>query len=474
MTGLIIEKNYIDGEWVGHQETIAVTNPATGETLGHIPKMSAAEVEKAIAAAHAAFPSWSAKTVYERAEIMRKWGDLIARHKDDIAKIITQESGKPLKEALGEVHSGNIDWSAEEAKRAYGRNIPTPVAGRDIMVIKQPIGVSGMITPWNFPFSMITRKVSPALAAGCTVVLKPDDQTPFTALALARLAEEAGLPKGVLNIITGDAPTIGKILTTHDKVRKISFTGSTRVGKLLMAQASETVKKVSLELGGNAPFIVFDSADMDVVIKSMLEAKIRNAGQTCVCPNRAYVHNTRHDEFVTRLTEEFKKLKIGNGLEDGVQVGPLINAKGLEKVERLVTRALDAGAKVVVGGKRHALGGTFYEPTILTGIKPEMEISCEEIFGPVVAVQKFTDENDVIRQANDTTFGLASYFFTSDLRQMQRVSKALEYGMVGVNTGMMSFACAPFGGVKQSGIGRECGTEGVEEYLETKYIAVQS
>ena len=388
----IIEKNYINGEWVTGPAAITVTNPATGETLGTVPDMAVEQVEQAIAAAHAAFPAWAALTAYERAAIMHRWSDLIMANQQELARIITLESGKPLKEALAEANTNNIDWNAEEAKRAYGQTIPSPAAGRDLLTIKQPVGVCGMITPWNFPFAMITRKVAPALAAGCTVVLKPDTQTPFTALALAKLAEQAGFPKGVLNIITGDAALIGKILTTHPKVRKISFTGSTRVGKILMTQAAGTIKNISLELGGNAPFIVFDSADMSQTIKALLDAKIRNAGQTCICPNRVFVQGGIYDDFMQRLTAAFQGLKVGNGIEDGVQVGPLINQQGLEKVERLVTRAIMGGAHLVTGGKVHALsytlGGTFYEPTILTDIDPAMEISCEEIFGPVVAVQK--------------------------------------------------------------------------------------
>lgn len=474
-----IEKNYINGEWVSSADgkNIAVINPADLTVLGHVPDMQSDEIDAALTAAHDAFPIWSALTVYERGAILQKWAQLIMAHHRQLAEIVTLESGKPLHEALGEVSATNIEWNIEEAKRAYGETIPAPMRHREMLTIKQPVGVAAMITPWNFPFAMITRKVSPALAAGCTVVLKPDTQTPFTAMALAELAHEAGIPKGVLNIVTGDAEMIGKIFTTDDRVKKISFTGSTRVGRLLMEQAASTVKNISLELGGNAPFIVFDSADMDVAVTALLDAKIRNAGQTCICPNRVYVQRALHDEFVARLKDAFANLHVGNGMDKGVQVAPLINENGLAKVERLVARALEQGAKIVTGGKRHALhhlgGGAFYEPTILIDVAPAMEISCEEIFGPVVAVQIFDDEDDVVRRANDTIFGLASYVFTQDLSQYHRVSRALQYGMVGVNTGLISVASAPFGGVKQSGLGREGGACGIDEYLETKYIAVQ-
>lgn len=470
---LIIEKSYINGEWASGDPTIDVTNPTTGEVIGTIPDLSNAQVERAIQAAHDAFPAWAAKTAYDRAIILRKWCDLIVQHKEVLARIITLESGKPLREGLTEANTNNIEWSLEEAKRIYGRTIPSNRDGRDMMTIKQPVGVCGLITPWNFPMAMVTRKAGPALAVGCTVVLKPDHQTPFTALALAKLAAQAGVPSGVFNVVTGDAPRIGKILSTHPLVRKISFTGSTRVGKILMEQASGTMKKLSLELGGNAPFIMFDSADMDVAVASMMEAKMRNTGQTCICPNRVYVQDTIHDAFVERLVTAIKTLKPGNGMDEGVTLGPLINEAGVQKVETLVQRAIDHGAKLIAGGKRHALGGTFYEPTILTDVDPKMSISCEEIFGPVIAIQKFSNEEDVLRLANDSEHGLAGYIMTNDLNQMRRVTQALEVGMVGVNTGLISVACAPFGGVKQSGIGLEGGSEGLDEYLHTKHIAVQ-
>lgn len=470
-----IERNYINGEMVSAENgaTISVTNPFDGSVLGCVPDLSQHEIERAIGYASDAFPVWSKMTAYERGAILQKWADLIALHQRELAEIVTLESGKPLREAMTEASPSYTVWNIEEAKRAYGETIPSIVAGREMLTIKQPIGVAAMITPWNFPFSMITRKISPALAAGCTVVLKPDTQTPFTAMALAKLAHDAGMPKGVLNIVTGDAAMVGKVFTTDARVGKISFTGSTRVGRLLMEQAASTIKNISLELGGNAPFIVFESADMDGAIRSLLDAKIRNAGQTCICPNRVYVHRSIHDEFVSRITQAFAGLVVGNGMDETVQVGPLINENGVAKVERLVSAAVDRGAKIVTGGKRHALGGTFFEPTIITGITAAMDISCEEIFGPVVAIQVFDSEDEVVRLANDTIYGLASYMFTTDLSQYHRVSRALQYGMVGVNTGLISVASAPFGGVKQSGLGREGGACGIDEYLETKYIATQ-
>lgn len=475
----LIEKNYINGEWVvsANGAVIAVTNPFDNAVLGHVPDMTQADVTDAVAAAHEAFSAWAAMSVYERGAILQKWADLIKAHQRELAEIVTLESGKPLREAMTEVNATYTEWNIEEAKRAYGETIPSVVTGREMLTIKQPIGVAAMITPWNFPFSMITRKISPALAAGCTVVLKPDTQTPFSALALADLAHQAGIPKGVVNIVTGDAEMIGKVFTTDPRIGKISFTGSTRVGRLLMAQAASTVKNISLELGGNAPFIVFSSADLDVAVKSLLDAKIRNAGQTCICPNRVYVQRDLHDAFVARLKQAFDDLVVGNGMDDGVQVGPLINENGLAKVERLVKQAVDQGAKIITGGKRHALhhlgGGAFYEPTIMVDVTAAMDISCEEIFGPVVAVQVFDSEDEVVTLANETIYGLASYVFTNDLSQYHRVSRALQYGMVGVNTGLISVASAPFGGVKQSGLGREGGACGIDEYLETKYIAVQ-
>lgn len=476
ITRFIIDKNFINGAWVqaASGETTSVTNPATGEVIGTIPKMSEAETEQAIQAAHQAFPVWSAMTAYERSDILMKWHDLIADNLEALALVMTIENGKPLAEARTEVAPSNILWSAEEAKRIYGRIVPSNVKNRQLQVVKQPIGVAGMITPWNFPAAMITRKVGPALAAGCTVVLKPDHRTPFSALALAVLAEEAGMPKGVLNIITGDAAVIGKVLTTHPLVGKISFTGSTPVGRLLAEQAAPTLKKMSLELGGNAPFIVFDDVDIEKTAKDLATAKVRNMGQSCVSPNRIYVHEKIHDAFVKALVPIIQNWKVGDGRGDGIQIGPLIDDKAAEKVSDLVDDAVKNGAIIETGGKRHDLGRSFYEPTVLTNVKATMDISRTEIFGPVIAIQKFNDENDVIRAANDTEFGLAAYVFTNDLGRATRVMNALQYGQVGVNWAVISFAAAPFGGIKQSGMAREGGIEGLDAYLETKYIAVQT
>jgi succinate-semialdehyde dehydrogenase/glutarate-semialdehyde dehydrogenase len=474
----LIEKNLLNNQWLKARDgaTLDVYNPANGKIIGTIPKMSSSEAAEAIDAAHAAQAKWAWINPYERGKILRTWFDLIVKNKEELAKLMTLESGKPLAESRAEMDYGAsfVEWYAEEAKRMYGQTIPSNNTGRDIITIKQPIGVAAMITPWNFPNSMITRKAAPAFAAGCTVILKPDHRTPYSALALGQLALEAGFPEGVFNIVTGDAAEIGQVFTSSPLVRKISFTGSTPVGKLLMEQAASTVKKISLELGGNAPFIVFESVDPDLAITGLLQAKIRNSGQTCICPNRIYVQDKIHDAFVEKLKQAVGDLKIGDGFGEGVRVGPLIDQRGFDKVQRLVSRAIASGAKVILGGEPHELGGTFFQPTILTGITAEMDISCEEIFGPVIAIQKFRDESEVLQLANDTDYGLASYVFTHDLQQAQRVMKALEYGMVGVNTALISFAAAPFGGVKQSGLGREGGIEGIQEYLETKYIALQS
>jgi succinate-semialdehyde dehydrogenase/glutarate-semialdehyde dehydrogenase len=436
--------------------------------------MGADETRKAIAAADAALPAWRAKTGKERAAILRKWNDLILANLDDLALILTSEQGKPLAESKGEVTIGAayIEWFAEEAKRIYGDTIPTPWADRRILVIKQPVGVCAAITPWNFPHSMITRKVAPALAAGCTVILKPAKQTPYSALALAELAERAGFPKGVLNILTGDASAIGGELCANPAVRKISFTGSTEIGRLLMKQAAPTIKKISLELGGNAPFIVFDDADVDAAVEGAMVSKYRNTGQTCVCANRLFVQDGIYDRFAAKLTEKVKGLKVGAGTEAGVTQGPLIDTHALAKVEEHVADALAGGAQALTGAKRHALGRTYYEPTVLTGVKPSMKIFREETFGPVAPLFRFKTDAEVVELANRTEYGLAAYFYSRDVGRVWRVAEALEYGMVGVNSGLITTEVAPFGGVKQSGLGREGSKYGCEEFVEVKYICM--
>jgi len=473
---LFREQCYLDGAWQGAADgkSFAVHNPASGAPLGTVPDMGADETRRAIAAAEAALPAWRAKTGKERAAILRKWNDLILANVEDLALILTSEQGKPLAEAKGEVTIGAayIEWFAEEAKRIYGDTIPTPWADRRILVIKQPVGVCAAITPWNFPHSMITRKVAPALAAGCTVILKPAEQTPYSALALAELAERAGFPKGVLNIITGDAPAIGGELCANPTVRKISFTGSTEVGRLLMKQAAPTVKKISLELGGNAPFIVFDDADLDAAVEGAMVSKYRNTGQTCVCANRLFVQDGVYDKFAAKLAQKVKELKVGTGTEAGVTQGPLIDNQALAKVEEHVADALAGGAKALTGGKRHALGRTYYEPTILTGVQPSMKIFREETFGPVAPLFRFKTDAEVVELANRTEYGLAAYFYSRDIGRVWRVAEALEYGMVGVNSGLITTEVAPFGGVKQSGLGREGSKYGCEEFVEVKYICM--
>ena len=466
---------YVDGEWTraGSGRRFAVHNPATGEQLAEVADLDAADARAAIEAAAAAFPGWAAQTAKQRAAVLRKWFELIMAAQEDLAQLMTAEQGKPLAETRGEVAYGAsfIEWFAEEAKRIYGDVIPTHAAGKRILVLKQPIGVAAAITPWNFPIAMITRKVAPAIAAGCTVVVKPPDETPLSALALAELAHRAGLPKGVLNVVTTTrAREVGLELTTNPLVRKFSFTGSTEVGRQLMAQCASTVKKVSLELGGNAPFIVFDDADLDAAVEGALASKYRNMGQTCVCANRFLVQDGVFAAFEAKLAERVKTMKVGNGAEPGVVQGPLISMDAVEKVERLLAEAVADGAKVEVGGHRHALGRTFFEPTIVTGVTPAMAISREEIFGPVATLTRFKDDAEAVRLANDTDYGLAAYFYARDLARVFRVAEALEYGMVCVNDGILSTEVAPFGGVKQSGIGREGSKYGIEDYVEIKYV----
>src|SRR5512138_932087 len=471
---LFREQCYVDGQWVDadSRKSFPVHNPASGEVLGSVPDMGVAETKRAIDAAERAWTAWRAKTAKERAAILRKWFDLMMAAQEDLAQILSAEQGKPLAEARGEIAYGAsfIEWFAEEGKRAYGDVIPTHQADKRVLVIKQPIGVSAMITPWNFPNAMITRKAGPALAAGCTVVLKPAEQTPYSALAMAELAERAGIPKGVLNIVTGDAATIGKELCTNPKVRKLSFTGSTEVGRILMRQSAETIKKLSLELGGNAPFIVFDDADLDAAVEGALASKYRNAGQTCVCANRIYVQDGVYDRFAAKLTEKVKGFKVGAGNENGVVIGPLIDEQGLKKVESHVADALGKGAKIMLGGKRHEKGGLFFQPTVLTGVTPEMVVSYEETFGPVAPLIRFKTEDEVIALANNTEFGLCGYFYSRDVGRIFRVAERMETGIVGANVGIISTEIAPFGGVKQSGLGREGSKYGLEEYLEVKYI----
>ncbi|MGD9669724.1 MAG: NAD-dependent succinate-semialdehyde dehydrogenase [Hyphomicrobiaceae bacterium] len=469
---LVRDQAFIEGAWVG-TPSAPVRNKATGEIITHVPDMGAAETRAAIEAAHRALPAWSGKLAKERAAIIRRWYDLIVAHADELALLLTEEQGKPLAEAKGEIiyGAGFVEFFAEEAKRIYGETIPTPKPDARIVVIKQPIGVVAAITPWNFPSAMITRKVTPALAAGCTAVVKPAEDTPLSALALAALAEEAGIPKGVLNVVTATNPVpVGEELTSNPLVRMVTFTGSTQVGKLLMAQAARTVKRVGLELGGNAPFIVFDDADIDKAVAGAIASKYRNAGQTCVCANRIYVQSGVYDVFAERLAAEVAKLKVGDGTVPGVTQGPLINADAVVKVEEHIADALAKGAKAILGGKRHEKGGTFFEPTILTGVTPAMQVAREETFGPVAPLFKFDDEADVITQANATQFGLAAYFYARDIGRVWRVAEALEFGIVGINEGVISTEVAPFGGVKESGLGREGSHHGIEEFVEMKYI----
>ncbi|MGB9152716.1 MAG: NAD-dependent succinate-semialdehyde dehydrogenase [Alphaproteobacteria bacterium] len=471
---LLKTQAFIDGAWVG-TPSLPVINPANGEEIARVPDMGVAQARKAIEAAHKAFPGWSQKLAKERSQIMRRWYDLIMQNADALAELLTREQGKPLAEAKSEIAYGAsfIEFYAEEAKRVYGEIIPSFRADARVLVLKQPLGVVAAITPWNFPHAMITRKIAPALAAGCTVVCKPAGNTPLSALALAVLAEQAGFPKGVLNIITtGKSAPIGTELTTNPLVRGIAFTGSTDVGRTLMQQAASTIKKVSLELGGNAPFIVFDDADLDAAVAGVLASKFRNSGQTCVCANRIFVQAGIYESFTAKLTAAAKQLKTGDGMTPGTTQGPLINQAALDKVKAHIADAIQKGAKLALGGKPHALGGTFFETTILTGVTANMLLMREETFGPVAPLIKFTDEQEVITLANDTPFGLAGYFYARDMARIWRVAEALECGMIGVNSGLISSEVAPFGGIKQSGLGREGSRHGIEEYVEMKYVLV--
>ena len=465
---------FIDGKWIAADDAslLAVFNPADGSMIGEVANCGAGETSRAIAAANAAWPAWRSLTAKKRAQILRRWFELIMENTDDLAQLITAEGGKPLAEARGEVIYGAsfIEWFAEEGKRTYGETIPATASDKRLVVIKQPIGVCAAITPWNFPLAMITRKVAPALAAGCTVVIKPAEQTPLSALALAALAEEAGLPPGVFNVVTGDPIAIGGQLTASPIVRKLSFTGSTEVGRLLMAQCAATIKKVSLELGGNAPFIVFDDADLDAAVDGALIAKYRNAGQTCVCANRFLIQAGIYDAFAERFAARVRDMKVGPGTEEGVVQGPLIDTAALAKVEAHVADALGHGARILCGGKRHDQGGNFYQPTVIADVTPAMRVAREETFGPVAPLFRFETEAEAIALANDTEFGLAAYFYSRSQARSWRVGEALEYGMVGVNTGLISNEVAPFGGIKQSGIGREGSKYGIDDYLEIKYL----
>ncbi len=473
---LLRQRCYVDGAWADADDraTITVRNPATSVPVGMVPRMGAAETRKAIEAANRALPEWRARTGKERAAILRKWADLMMANQEDLALIMTSEQGKPLAESKGEIAyaAGFIEWFGEEAKRIYGDTIPGFTRDKRIIVIKQPIGVTVAITPWNFPSAMITRKAGPALAAGCTMVVKPASQTPFSALALAELAERAGVPKGVFSVVTGGAAAIGGEMTSNPIVKKLSFTGSTEIGKQLMAQCAGTVKKVALELGGNAPFIVFDDADLDAAVEGAIASKYRNTGQTCVCANRLLVQDGVYDAFSEKLAKAVLGLKVGNGVEAGVTQGPLIDMKAVEKVEEHIGDAVKKGARVVAGGKRHTLGGTFFEPTILADVNPQMLIAREETFGPVAPLFRFKTDADAIAMANDTEFGLASYFFGRDIARVLRAAEGLEYGIVGINTGLISSEVAPFGGVKESGLGREGSKYGIEDYLEIKYMCI--
>ena len=476
---LFRQQAFIDGSWceADHGQRVEIFNPANGERLGSVPDMGTDETRRAIAGAQVAQPAWRRRTAKERAVILRRWYELILQHQEDLARIMTAEQGKPLAEARGEIAyaASFIEWFAEEAKRVYGDVIPAHQGDKRILVQKEPVGVTAAITPWNFPSAMITRKAGPALAAGCAMVLKPAPQTPFSALALVALAEQAGLPAGLLSVVTAGVDNsrgVGAELCASPVVRKLSFTGSTAVGIQLMQQCAPSLKKLSLELGGNAPFIVFEDADLDEAVEGAMISKYRNAGQTCVCANRLYVQDSVYDAFAEKLAAAVRRLEVGDGMREGVTTGPLINAEAVSKIQRHLQDALDGGATLLAGGKPHALGGLFFEPTILTGVDSSMLIAREETFGPVAPLFRFDDEADVIRQANDTEFGLAAYFYTRDLSRVFRVAEALEYGMVGINTGLISTEVAPFGGMKSSGLGREGSKYGMDEYLEIKYLCL--
>ena len=473
---LFRQQCYIDGAWVDADDkaTLEVVNPATGGPIGTVPRMGAAETRRAIEAAGAAWPAWRARTAKERSNILRRWFELMMANQEDLARLMTIEQGKPIAESRGEIAYGAsfIEWFAEEGKRIYGDTIPSHAPDKRIVVIKQPIGVCAAITPWNFPNAMITRKAGPALAAGCTMVIKPASQTPYSALALCELAERAGIPRGVLSVVTGSAGPIGRELTTHPTVRKFTFTGSTEIGKLLMQQCAGTVKKVSLELGGNAPFIVFDDADLASAVEGAMASKFRNTGQTCVCANRIFVQDGVYEEFSRMLAGKVSQMKVGNGLEDGNTQGPLIDMKAVEKVEEHIADALDKGAKVLTGGKRHEKGGRFFQPTVLADVSTEMKVTHEETFGPVAPLYRFKTEDELLKLANNTEYGLASYFYSRDIGRIWRIAEGLESGIVGINVGIISNEIAPFGGMKESGIGREGSKYGIDEFVEVKYLCI--
>ena len=473
---LLCQQCHVNGQWIDAAEggTVTVTNPATGEMIGTVPKLGAAETRAAIEAANVAYPAWRGRTAAERSALLRRWFELILEHREDLAILMTAEQGKPLAESRGEIAyaASFVEWFAEEGKRVYGDTIPTFANDKRVVVIKEPIGVCAAITPWNFPSAMITRKASPALAVGCTIIFKPASQTPYSALALAVLAERAGFPAGVFNVVTGASDAIGREMTGNPIVRKLTFTGSTEIGKRLMAQCAGTVKKVALELGGNAPFVVFDDADLDAAVEGAIVSKYRNTGQTCVCANRFLIQEGIYDAFAAKLTARVGHLTVGDGLKSETQQGPLIDMNAVEKVEEHIADAVGKGARIVLGGKRHALGGTFFQPTILADVTSEMAVAREETFGPVAPLFRFKTDADAIRMANDTEFGLAAYFYSRDVGRVWRVAEALEYGIVGINTGLISTAVAPFGGMKESGTGREGSRYGIDDFLEIKYLCI--